>query len=50
MRVCANKPADSRLHVDREGRDTLVHDIVVFRLHRTIGPFPEVERKLCLPA
>lgn len=22
-------------------------DIVVFRLHRTMDPFPEVERKLC---
>lgn len=27
----------------------IVHDIVVFRLHRTIGPLPEVGRKLYLP-
>lgn len=36
--------------VERDGEILIVHDIVVFRLHRTMGPFPEVERKLCLPA
>lgn len=35
---------------ERDGEILIVHDIVVFRLHRTMGPFPEVERKLCLPA
>jgi len=30
---------------ERERHD---RDIVVFRLYRTMDPFPEVERKLCL--
>lgn len=43
--------ARTRWWTHRASREIrIVHDIVVFRLRRTMGPFPEVKRKLYSPA